>query len=222
VVATHLSEVVRSQAKELLGRQDVQGLIDQVKATHPAVVEGLIPNVLPLGVVHKVLQHLLAEAVSIRDLTTILETLADYGHATKDPVALTEYARSALAKVVVKPFLSPDGSLKPFVLSPGSEQVIADSLADGGNVVMDPRVAQRLIEAVAGTVERAHPLDSKPVIMVGAHLRGPLRRLLERPFPHLGVLSYSEIPPSLNVHAIGSIDLVGEPNETPLVGARRG
>ncbi|HLC42742.1 MAG TPA: flagellar biosynthesis protein FlhA, partial [Methylomirabilota bacterium] len=221
VVATHLSEVVRSQAMELLGRQDVQGLIDQVKATHPAVVEGLIPNVLPLGAVHKVLQNLLAEAVSIRDLTTILETLADYGHATKDPVALTEYVRSALAKVVVKPFLSPDGSLKPFVLSPGSEQIIAESLADGGNVVMDPRVAQRLIEAVAGTVERSHPLDSKPVLVVSAHLRWPLRRLLERPFPHLGVLSYSEIPSSLNVHAIGSIDMVGEPNETPLIGARR-
>jgi flagellar biosynthesis protein FlhA len=186
------------------------------------VVEGLIPNVLPLGTVHKVLQNLLAEGVSIRDLTTILETLADYGHATKDPVALTESVRSALAKVVVKPFLSPDGALRPFVLSPGSEQIIADSLADGGNVVMDPRVAQSLIEVVAGTVERAHPLDSKPVLVVSAQLRWPLRRLLERPFPHLGLLSYNEIPSSLNVHAIGNVDMVGELNETSPPGARRG
>ena len=223
VVATHLSEVVRTHARDLLGRQDVQGLIDQVKATHPAVVEGLIPTLLPLGAVHKVLQNLLSEGVSIRDLTTILETAADYAPATKDPQVLTESVRSALAKVVVKPFLSPDGSLRPLVLSPGSERLLSEALVEGGGTgVLDPRIVERLMEALARAVERAHPLDSKPTLVVPSHLRAHLRRLLERPFPHVGVLSYGEIPSTLNVQAIGSVEMGDAPDEAHAVAGRRG
>jgi flagellar biosynthesis protein FlhA len=167
-----------------------------------------------------VLQNLLAEGVSIRDLSTILETLADYAPATKDPTTLTESVRSALAKVVVKPFLSPDGSLKPFVLAPASEQEISEALGEG-QVVMDPRMAQRLIDGVASTIERSHPLDGKPSLVVSAHLRWPLRRLLERPFPHLGVLSYNEIPASLTVQAVGSVEMAGVLDEIQLAAGRR-
>jgi flagellar biosynthesis protein FlhA len=210
VVATHLSEIVRRHARDLLGRQDAQALLDQIKSSHPAVVEGLVPALLPLGVVHKVLQNLLTEGVSIRDLTTVLETLADYAPMTKDATALTESVRAALAGVITRPYLSADGGLKAFVLSPSAERQMVEQLREGeGALPLDPRSVQRLLDGMARAIERSHPLEAKPVLLVAPAIRWQIRRLLERPFPQLAVISYQEIPPHLTVHTIAAVE-VGE------------
>jgi flagellar biosynthesis protein FlhA len=204
VIATHLSEAIRSHARDLLSRQDTQILVDQVKGSQPAVVEGLIPNLLPLGTVQKVLQNLLSESVSIRDLPQILEVLADYAPHTKDPAALTEYVRAILAKTVCRPHLSQEQTLRVLVLSPQSESALTELLeGEGGNV--DVRAAQQIIEAVATAIAEA-PLDGRPVLLVSPSVRPHLRRLTERPFPHLAVLSYNEVPSQVTVQSIGTVE----------------
>jgi flagellar biosynthesis protein FlhA len=207
VIATHLSETIRRHANSLLGRQEVQALIDRLRETHPAVVEGLVPGLLALGAVHRVLQRLLAEGVSIRDLPTILEVLADAATVTKDPALLTEHARAALADAVCQPYLAQDGSLQVLLLSPGAESRLLETLgradADEG---LAPGLGPSLLDAIGRTMEAAPPFDNKPVLLCASALRRHLRRLTERTLPHLGVLSFAEIPPTLTVKAMGAVD----------------
>jgi flagellar biosynthesis protein FlhA len=211
VIATHLTEVIRMQARELLSRQDVQALLDHLKQSQPAVVDGLIPGLLPLGAVHKVLQNLLGEGVSIRDLGTILETLADHAPATRDPNLLTEHARQALAKNICRHLVGSDGLLKVLSLAPGLEGILADGLTEGeGGLTylgLEPRVAQRAIEAIAAAIERAQPLETAPVLLCAATLRPHLKRLTERYLPHLAVLSYNEIAPRVTIRSVGMVEL---------------
>ncbi len=213
VIATHLTETIRRHGRDLLGRQEVQALLDHLKPTHPSVVEALVPQLLPLGVVQKVLQHLLAEGVSIRDLATILEALADAASTTKDPLLLTEYVRQALGRAICRGLASADGVLKVFTLSPALEQLLADGLAEsdqGRYLALEPRTAQRVIEALATTVGKAPP-DGTPVILCAPAIRPHLRRLTERYLPHLAVLSYNEIGPEVTLKAQAMVEAPDAP-----------
>jgi flagellar biosynthesis protein FlhA len=207
VIATHLSETIRRQAPALLGRQDVQVLLDKLKESHPSVVDGFLA-VLPLGVAHRVLQRLLGEGVSIRNLPAVLEVLADTGGVTRDPGVLAEHVRAALGEAVCRPFVGSDGSLRALLLSPDAERQLRDRLSEvEGEEGLSPRDSQALIEGVARALENAPPIDSKPVLLCPSPLRRHIRRLTERSLPHLGVLSYAELPASLNVQTLGTVDV---------------
>ena len=212
VVATHLSETIRRHAAMLLGRQEVQALLNQAKETHPAIVEGLVPAVVPLGIVHRVLQRLLAEGVSIRDLPVVLEVLADMAAVTKDPAIIAEHARAALADTVCRPYLAADGSLRVLLLGAGMEARLSDGLGTvDGEEGLAPGLAQPLLEAVARVIELAPPFETKPVLLTPSALRRHVRRLTERTLPHLGVLSYAELSPNVNVRAVGTVEQVFAP-----------
>jgi flagellar biosynthesis protein FlhA len=202
VVATHLAELVRRSAPSLLTRQAVQELLEAVRAVSPACVEGLVPGLVPLGAVHKVLQLLLAEEVSIRDLPTILEAVADGAQHSKDPQVLAEWARAAIPSSVVRPYLGEDGGLEPLVLRAGAERLLRQGLqrGDGGPVLaLDPASSRSIVDAVAQALGRRRPSGARPALLCPQDLRAQLRRLLEPALPHLGVLSFAEIPRSVSV-----------------------
>ncbi len=205
VVATHLSELVRREAPALLTRQAVQELLDGVRATNPACLEGLIPGLLPLGAVHKVLQLLLAEEVSVRDLPTILESLADVAPQTKDPALLAEWTRAAIPASVVQPYVVNGHSLQPLVLRPSAERVLREGYQRGdsgiGTVALDPGATRVFIEGVAQAIERRGAQPGRPCLVAPQDLRPHVRRLMARTFPHLGVLSFAEIPSSVNLES---------------------
>jgi len=202
VLATHLSELVRRQAPGLLTRQAVQEMLDAVKTTEPACLEGLIPALLPLGAVHKVLQLLLTEEVSLRDLPTILESIADGAAHTKDPAALVEWARAAIPASVVRPYLTDGHSLQPLVLRPAAERVLRQAFqrGDGASVLtLDPPGTRGLVDAITQALARRAPTAGRPSLVCPQDLRPHVRRLLERTLPHLGVLSFAEIPSSVTL-----------------------
>jgi flagellar biosynthesis protein FlhA len=203
VIATHLSELVRREAAALLTRQAVQDLLDGVKANQPACLDGLIPALLPLGAVHKVLQLLLAEEVSIRDLSTLLEALADAAPQTKDPAVLTEWARAAIAASVVQPYLTNGTSLQPLVLRPSAERLLREGFQRSesgiGTLTLDPAATRAFIEAVAQGLERRGTHPGRPCLMVPQDLRPHVRRVIARTFPHVGVLSFAEIPGAVTI-----------------------
>ena len=202
VVATHLSELVRRSAPGLLTRQAVQELLDGVKQTHPACVEGLVPALLPLGAVHKVLQLLLAEEVSLRDLPTVLEALADAAQHTKDPATLVEWARAGIPSSVVRPYLSEGHELAPLILRPASERVLRQGFQrteGGGTIALDPQATRAFVEAVGQALARRGAAAGRPSLLCPQDLRPHVRRLLERSLPHLGVLSFAEVPSSVTL-----------------------
>jgi flagellar biosynthesis protein FlhA len=205
-VATHLSETIRRHAPSLLGRQDVQALVNKVRENHPAVVEGLVPTLLPLGTVHRVLQRLLAEGVSIRDLPIVLEVLADLAPMTKDPAILAEHARAALPDAVCRPYVGADGVLRVLLLAPELERLLTERLASLEGDEGGAELAPMLVDAVARAMQRAPAFEGRPVLLSPAPLRRHLRRLTERALPHLVVLSYVELPPDVSVRAVATVE----------------
>jgi flagellar biosynthesis protein FlhA len=208
VVATHLTEVVKRHAYEIINRQDVQNLIDNIKKTNSAVVGELMPNLLSLGEIHKVLSHLLREGVSIRDLNTILETMADYARLTKDGAYLTEYVRQALGRQITNGLLEADQKLYVMTLEPGLEQSLKESLPkneQGAHLSLDPLRAQQLIERLRKNAEKASQGGHQPALLCSPVLRFYLKRLTEKILPNLTMLSYNELPPEIQVESLGTI-----------------
>lgn len=208
VVATQLTEVVRSHASELLGRQEVQALIDTIKKTHPAVVKELIPDALQLGEVQKVLQNLVKERVSIRDLVSILETLADNVHMTKDPEMLTEFARVALSRSICKEYQNNEGTINVITLDPGIEQTIQASIQrteQGSFLTIDPMVGQEILQAISAQVDALSEKGLQPILLTSPPIRPALRKLTERSFPTLVLLSWNEIAPKVNVNSVAMV-----------------
>ncbi|MCW5893741.1 MAG: flagellar biosynthesis protein FlhA [bacterium] len=210
VVITHLTEVIRRHAHELLGRQEVQVLLDQLAKSRPKVVEELVPQVLSVGGVQRVLQNLLREGVSVRDLATILETLADVAPRTKDPDVLTEHVRQALGRAITQRLVGADGSLALMTLAGAIERALIDALQrseDGTTLAPDPTLAQKVVVKLGEWGERFSAQHLSPVLLCAATLRPHLRRLLERYLPQLVVLSPPEIAPNVRVRSLGTVTL---------------
>jgi len=210
VVATHLTEVIKKHAHELLGRQETQNLIQHLKETHAALVDELIPNILSVGDVQKVLAKLLKEKISIRDLVTIFETLADYGTYTKDPDMLTEYVRQALSRQISQQYAPGNDPLKVITVSPSVEKRIAESVQQtehGSYLAMDPASSQLLYRKVSEEVNRMAQMGQQPIILTSPTIRLYLRQLLERTMADVPVLSYSELEPGVQIQSVGVVNL---------------
>ncbi|MBM4339151.1 MAG: flagellar biosynthesis protein FlhA [Deltaproteobacteria bacterium] len=210
IITTHLTETLRSHADELLGRQDVQKLLDRLAQQFPKAVEELTPQLLPLGTVQKVLQNLLKERVSIRDLLTIVETLADYGLLTKDPEILTEYVRQKLARSIIKQYETSEGVLPLVTLDQYTEDLLRDRVQKGEygvNLSLDPGLAQKMVMNIHQALERMTHLNYQPVILCSPVLRRHLKRLLDRLLPQVVVLSHSELPPQTKIQAMGTVTM---------------
>jgi len=208
VVTTHLSEVIRTHAADILRRQDVQRLLDGVRLEHPAVVDELVPHILSLAEVQQVLQHLLREGISIRDLVTVLEALGNHARTTKDVPTLAEHVRAALAPAISARYATPEGDLYVLTLQPEVSSHLVDSLQateSGPQLSLDPEWLQRFLTAIAREMERVASLGRQPILLVPAGIRLALRRATERSLPNLTILSYREIAPNVQVHAAGMV-----------------
>jgi len=210
VIATHLSEVIRTHCHELLCRQDVQKLLDRLAMSNPKVIEELVPGLLSLGGIQKVLQNLVQERVSVRDLLTILETLADYAPFTKDPDILTEYVRQRLGRALTKPLETPDHKITVYSLDPFIEDLVKDSLQKtdyGVFLAMAPETAQEIINALQGAVDKATAQNMQPIVVCSPGVRRHLRRLVERHLPTLRVLSHHELVTEAKIQSLGVVGL---------------
>jgi flagellar biosynthesis protein FlhA len=209
VIVTHLTETIRAHAAELLTRQDVRALLEQLKETNQAVVDEVVPDMLTLGEIQRVLQGLLAEGVSIRDLGTIVEAIGDKARLTRDTSLLAEYARQALGRTITAPHVDGEQRLRAIALDPAIEQEVAASItqtSDGEFLAMDPVRAQALVSALRTQVEHAVARGSRPVLLCSARVRRHMRKLVEQAIPHLAVCSYNEIAPGITVETIGVIE----------------
>lgn len=208
VVVTHLTEMIRAHAGELLSRQETRQLLDQLKEYNEAVVTEVVPDVLSLGEVQRVLQALLRENVSIRDLGSVLEAIGDKARLTRDPAMLGEYARQALGRTITAPFLDAEGTLHVIALDPTLEQQMAEALvqtADGEFLAMDPNLAAMVVDSAAEQAELALAAGGRPVLLCSARVRRHLRMLCEQRLPQMAVCSYNEIAPGIGVETTGVI-----------------
>ncbi len=210
VMATHLTEIVRTHAHELLGRQEVSGLVDNLKKSYPKVVEDLIPDPLSIGVVVKVLQNLLREQVSIRDLLTIFETLADEAGRTKDAELLTESVRKAMARGISARYKDDRSKINVMNLDSRLEELVSNSLLQtdqGVQLVMDPRAASDMIEGIASTIERHPEIAGQPILLVSPTTRRHISKLTNRFIPQLVVLSHNEISTDVNIRSVATVEI---------------
>jgi flagellar biosynthesis protein FlhA len=204
VLATHLTETIRGFAYELLGRQEVKALIDYVGETHPKLIEELVPKTLSVGEIQKVLQNLLREKVSIRDLITIFETLADYGAQTKDHITLTEMTRAALSRSISKSLINDQGELAVITLTPQWEAKLNEALVRGEAgtyLAVDAKTFEQLVKALSEACQKT--MASQWTLLCSSGLRFHLRKLIERFLPQLAVISPNDIPPNVQIVSLG-------------------
>ncbi|WP_226566396.1 flagellar biosynthesis protein FlhA [Bacillus stratosphericus] len=210
VVSTHITEKIRQNTHELLGRQETKQLIDHLKESYPVLVDEITPNPLAVGDIQKVLAKLLKEKVSIRNLVTIFETLADYGKLTTDTDLLTEYVRQSLARQITAQYARENELLKVVTCSGRVEKVIADSVQQtehGNYLSLDPESSESVIQSVAKEIEQLSLRQETPVLLCSPPIRMYVKQLLERYFPDLPVLSYNELEANVEVQSIGVVDI---------------
>ncbi len=210
VVVAHLAEVVRSHADELLTRQQVHQLLDNLRQTSPKVVDELIPEMLKPSQVHQILGNLLRERVPVRDLETILETLGDYADRTKDTTILTEYVRHALSRTICQPFRDASGTLHAITLDPALEDVLAGGFefADHGPIIkLTPQITEGVAQELARQAKRLLRAGHSPVVVCGSKVRPILRHIAAGPLPKLAVLSLNEIPRDTRLQSHGQVPL---------------
>ncbi|WP_313891250.1 flagellar biosynthesis protein FlhA [Psychrobacillus sp.] len=210
VVSTHMTEIIRNNAAELLGRQETKQLIDHIRETYPILVDELTPTPLTVGEIQKVLSNLLKEHVSIRNLPIIFETLADYSKMTSDVDVLTEYARQSLAKQITSQYAGNSPVLKVLTVSGRVEKLIADSIQQtehGNYLSIDPNESQAILESMAKEIERASLMEQSPIILCSPAVRMYLRQMTERYFPQVPILSYNELESSIEVQSVGVVNI---------------
>lgn len=210
VVSTHLTEIIRANASELLGRQETKQLIDHLRETSPILVEELTPTPMSIGEIQKVLSKLLDESVSVRNLPIIFETLADYSKLTSDVDVLTEYVRQSLARQITTQYAGNQQELKVLTVSAKIEKAIADSIqqTDHGNyLALDPQMSQAILESIAAELERVSFIDQSPVILCSPAVRMYVRQLTERYFPQIPILSYNELDASIEIQSVGVVNV---------------
>jgi flagellar biosynthesis protein FlhA len=210
VVATHLTEVLRRHASELLGRQETKQLIDSLRENYPALVDELVPNLMTVGEVQKVLVNLLREKISIRDLVTIMETLADTVVYTKDPDILTEYVRQSLSRQITNQYKGQGGPIKVITLSPNVEKLIVEHIQasdQGTYLALDPRLSQQIYQRLAEQVQQLTAMGHTPILLTAPNIRMHMRKLIERVLPDVAVLSYNELDATVDVQSAGVVNL---------------
>ena len=210
VLATHLTELVKRFAPDLLSRQDTQNLLEHMRGEYPALVEELVPTTLTVGEVQEVLQNLLAERVSIRDLVTICEALSTQARVTRDIDLLTEYARAALARQISRQYSDDANVLRVITVGPRTEDEIATAIQQserGNTVTLPPWQLQRLLGVISTEIERIAGAGRDPIILCSSRIRLALRRVLERRLPNVVLLSFVEVTPQTTVEAVGNIEV---------------
>ncbi len=215
VLVTHLTETVRRHCHEILTRQDVQTLLDHLKQTHPAVVNELVPAQLTVGQVQRILQNLLAEGVSIRNLVGILEKVGDHAATTKNPDDLSEYARRALGSQLARPFQTEAGQLRAITMDPKLEHQLAQGVRQAPGetaLVIEPRLARHVVESLSRFVRQMMAAGQQPVVLCAPQLRLAFRRFFGAAISDLAVLSYAEVPPRIQVQ---NAAVIPSPVESP-------
>jgi flagellar biosynthesis protein FlhA len=210
IVATHLTEVLKSNLSELFGRQELVRNLETFKEDHPKIVSDLVPDIMPLGTVLKVLQNLLREGVSIRDLRTILETLAEYGTSSKDADALTEYARQSLYRTITEKIKGSQGDVPLFTLDRNLEEAVARSIMHtdhGTQLNLDPKVTQSILASLNEKIEEATSQGEKMVVLCSPVIRRHFKRLTEKFIPNMIVVSHNELSPEINIRSLGTVRL---------------
>jgi len=210
-VITHISEVTKRYSHELISRQDVQSLLDGLKQNYPVVVEEIVPNVLTIGEIQQVLQSLLSERVSIRDMVTILEALGDHARTTRNIDILTEHVRQSLGRSICRQHQSEDGKIDVVTVDPLIEKEISEAVeyTDQGLIIaLSPETMQKLIADLSATLEKAFAQGRSPVMLCSASTRRALRKIIERKLPNLAVLSYNEIAPEFELQSVGMVNLI--------------
>ncbi|OIJ17851.1 flagellar biosynthesis protein FlhA [Anaerobacillus alkalidiazotrophicus] len=209
VVSTHLTEVIKRHAHELIGRQETKQLVDHLKEAYPTLVDDVTPNPLSVGEVQKVLANLLKEKVSIRNLPTIFETLADYGQMTKDTDLITEYVRQALSRQITKQYTNVNDPLYVITVSGSVEKMVAEGVQQtehGNFLALDPNDSQSVVDAIIYEVERMSEMGQMPILLCSPAVRMYIRHLVERYLPHVPVLSYNELEPTIEVQSVGVVN----------------
>lgn len=210
VLATHLTENIRISVSEILSRQDVQHLVDTLKEDYPALVDSVVPEIVPLGSLQKVLQLLLKERIPVRDLSTILETMSDYIGATKDSDVLSEYVRMALKRQITEIYKDKNGRINVFTLDPALEQQLAESIQgtkQGLMLLLDPSISEALLKQIGAKFESMQNKGQTPVCICSPNIRLGLYRLIEASYPALSVISYNEILPNVELVSTGLVRL---------------
>ena len=213
VLVTHLTEVIKTHAYEIITREDIQKLIETTKKDSPTLVNELTPAVITLGAVQEVVKNLLKEKISVKDFVTILETVIDHAPTTKDPEALTEFVRQRLCRTLCGQYQSESNKLSTISFEPGLEQEIINSVHDMGNksvLALEPNYAQKIIDAIVETVRNASITGNSAVLLTSSSLRYHIRKLTETAIPYLPVLSYKEIAPGVQIESLGIVSLTNE------------
>jgi flagellar biosynthesis protein FlhA len=210
VLATHLSEVIKSHAWEILSRQDVQVLVENIKRDYPILVEDLIPSKLPLGTLHRVLQHLLKERIPVRDLVTILETVGDFATTNKDPNTLGELARTALYRTITKLYIDDKGKIKVFTLAPELERMIMENMQStihGVVVNLAPDIIERILRGAGKLIDQMMENGQQPIALTSTSIRLAFRTLTDVNYPRLVVISYNEMAPEAELFSVGVLKI---------------
>jgi flagellar biosynthesis protein FlhA len=210
IVATHLTEILKSNLHELFGRQELVRVLDNFKETNPKLVNDLIPEIVNLGIVLRVMKNLLREGVSVRDLRTILETLSEYGSTIKDTEALTENSRQALFRTITEKIKSDAGDIPLFTLDRNIEESIAQNIIqtdNGHQLSLDPKVTQIILASLNEKIEEATNMGEKMVVLCSPVIRSHFKRLTEKFIPNLVVVSHNELSPDANIRSLGTVRL---------------
>ncbi|GAB6167687.1 flagellar biosynthesis protein FlhA [Clostridium carnis] len=210
VMVTHLTETIKGHSYELLGRQEVQLIVDNTREKYSTVVEELIPDLMTIGELQKVLQNLLKEKVPIKDMVTIMESLADNSRLTKDLELLTEYVRFSLARTICNQIIDENRSITVVTLSPQIEEIIAANTQksmQGSFPAVDPDTTSKILESLRNTIEMVYFHNNQPVILVSPNVRSVFRKLIEMVFPHIMVISLNEIPNDVEIRTEGVVSL---------------
>jgi flagellar biosynthesis protein FlhA len=208
ILTTHLSDIIRQHAHELVGRQEIQKMLDTLKESHPKVVEELVPNLVSLGGVVRIIQNLLVEQVPIRDLTTILEAMADWAPGIKNLDLLTEYVRQALSRTITNFYQTEDGQLHVLTLDQRVEKKIAEALQQtdqGAFLAIDPVYAKSIMDDLSVRMEDYKSIGVQPLIVCSAQIRTHLKKLVDRFIPGIAVLSYEEIVSTATISVVGTV-----------------
>ncbi|WP_342542763.1 flagellar biosynthesis protein FlhA [Paenisporosarcina sp. FSL H8-0542] len=212
VVSTHLTEVIKKHAHELIGRQEVKTLVENIRENSPAVIEELIPNLMAIGEVQKVLMKLLKEKVSIRNLLVILETLADYSPQTKDTDVLTEYVRQALSRQITLQYTNPNEALQVITAGASLEKKFAESVhrtEQGSYLSIDPEASQIIFQKISEQVNQLQQSGVQPILLTSPATRIYMRQFVEQFAPDLPVLSYNELEPEVEIQSVGVVNISG-------------